>query len=85
MIIRVIASIAIIAIVSYLLCLIWKSPPPVGHNIVLGKGAGKFITTESFQFIIKLHEDEPQKQTTLTLAEYRVINKVIRRMWEIDY
>lgn len=49
-----------------------------GHNICLGAGAGKDLTTESYQLVLVL-QGVGELRTTMTPSEFEVVNKVVRR------
>lgn len=78
---RVPQLIVLICIIVFVMYLHWSYNPCTidSHNICLGYNAGSELTTESYQFRMRLFPDEPELATTMSYKEWKYMKQVLDR------
>ena len=82
MITKITISLLVVVVTGLALRAIWSPKiaelTPEGHNICLGPGAGRDITTESYQFCFAT-DPNCEYRANMSPKEYEVISAVVER------
>jgi hypothetical protein len=82
MITKIAITLLVLVFTGLALLAVWfkDSEPREGHNICLGYKAGDEITTESYQFRMRLDPNSPEYATTMSHKEWKYMKQVLDRV-----